>query len=45
MKERGFKDVNQLEGGILNYGLDDNTQHWTGNLFVFDDRKSVKKYV
>jgi len=41
MKERGFKDVNQLEGGILNYGLDDNTQHWTGNLFVFDDRLVV----
>ena len=42
MKERGFKDVNQLEGGIINYGLDNNTQHWTGNLFVFDDRKVLR---
>jgi len=41
MLERGFKDVNQLEGGIINYGLGSDTHNWTGNLFVFDDRLIV----
>ncbi len=39
--ERGFTEVYQLEGGIINYGLKAGSEHWKGKLFVFDDRLSV----
>lgn len=39
--EKGFKDVFQLEGGIINYGHKVGSEHWLGKLFVFDDRLSV----
>lgn len=39
--ERGFKEVYQLEGGIINYGLQEGGQHFEGKLFVFDDRLVV----
>ena len=44
MIKKGFKDVNQLHGGILNY-LENtpNTQTlWEGECFVFDNRVSVQ---
>lgn len=41
LKERGFEKVYQLEGGIINYGLQQGSEHWLGKLFVFDDRLSV----
>jgi len=41
MKEEGFEDVCQLEGGVIGYGLKEGTKHWRGKLFVFDDRLSV----
>lgn len=41
VKEEGFQNVYQLEGGILKYGLEKGTQHWRGRLFVFDDRLTV----
>ncbi|MBA3722120.1 MAG: rhodanese-related sulfurtransferase [Parachlamydiaceae bacterium] len=41
LKKEGFKDVYQLEGGIINYGLKEGTEHWLGKLFVFDDRLTV----
>lgn len=34
----GFKKVYQLNGGIINYGLQQGSEHWLGKLFVFDDR-------
>ena len=37
MKEQGFKDVFQLEGGIINY-VNQFNDYWEGGLFVFDDR-------
>jgi UPF0176 protein len=39
----GFKDVSQLEGGIISYGYDDHTKgkHWEGKCYVFDERISV----
>jgi UPF0176 protein len=43
MKERGFKDVYQLEGGIVKYGEkygDDGL--WEGNLYIFDGRMNRK---
>ncbi|NQV90889.1 rhodanese-related sulfurtransferase [Candidatus Woesearchaeota archaeon] len=38
MKENGFKDVNQLDGGIINYVNQFSHDKWKGGLFVFDDR-------
>lgn len=41
LKDRGFDNVYQLDGGIINYGLKEGSSHWLGKLFVFDDRLSV----
>ncbi len=41
MKEEGFKEVYQLQGGVIKYGLELGSKHWRGKLFVFDDRLSV----
>lgn len=38
MKEQGFKDVNHLKGGIINYVNKFPDAQWEGGLFVFDDR-------
>lgn len=38
MKEEGFDEVYQLDGGVINYGHEENGEHWEGKLFVFDDR-------
>lgn len=43
MKKRGFKDVYQIDGGIVKYGEaygDDGL--WEGSLRVFDDRMTVQ---
>ncbi len=43
MKNRGFKEVYQIDGGIVKYGeqyKDDGL--WEGSLYVFDDRMGVK---
>lgn len=43
MKNRGFKEVYQIDGGIVKYGekyKDDGL--WEGSLYVFDKRMSVK---
>lgn len=37
----GFKKVYQLDGGVINYGLKEGSDHWLGKLFVFDDRLTV----
>ena len=42
MKNRGFSEVYQIDGGIVRYGEafgDDG--HWDGSLFVFDERMTV----
>lgn len=41
MEQKGFKNVYQLEGGILKYFEKCGGEHWDGNCFVFDDRISV----
>jgi len=41
MKEEGFDEVFQLDGGIIKYGLEEGKEHWEGKLFVFDDRLVV----
>lgn len=43
MKNRGFQDVYQMDGGIVKYGEkygDDGL--WEGSLYVFDDRMGMK---
>lgn len=41
LKEKGFEEVYQLDGGVINYGLKEGNSHWKGKLFVFDDRLAV----
>ena len=44
MIKKGFKDVNQLHGGILSYLEKTSNENslWNGECFVFDNRVSVK---
>jgi len=44
MIKKGFKDVNQLHGGILSYleKIPNNNSLWNGECFVFDNRVSVQ---
>lgn len=37
----GFKEVYQLDGGILNYFEKCGGEHWQGDCFVFDDRHAL----
>lgn len=41
LRKGGFEEVYQLDGGIINYGLKEGSDHWLGKLFVFDDRLTV----
>jgi UPF0176 protein len=41
MRKKGYNDVNQLHGGILNYAKKENGIHFKGKCFVFDDRLVV----
>lgn len=40
MRQQGFENVYQLEGGVLNYfeRIPDADEDWQGKLFVFDER-------
>jgi UPF0176 protein len=43
MKNRGFKEVYQIDGGIVKYGETYKDEGlWEGSLYVFDDRMGVK---
>jgi len=43
MKNRGFKDVYQIDGGIVKYGETYGDEGlWEGSLYVFDDRMGLK---
>lgn len=39
--EKGFSEVYQVEGGILNYFEKCGGEHWQGDCFVFDDRAEI----
>lgn len=41
LKEKGFDNIHQLDGGVIQYGLDVGSKHWQGKLFVFDDRMAI----
>lgn len=42
LKKKGFKDVSQLHGGIHQYVQKFPEDHWEGELYVFDERVSIK---
>ncbi|BBH20080.1 UPF0176 protein YbfQ [Paenibacillus baekrokdamisoli] len=44
LRDQGFKDVYQLDGGIVTYGKDPEVQGkgFDGNCYVFDERVSVR---
>ena len=41
MKQAGFNNVRQLDGGILRYFEDVGGEHFQGNCFVFDERWEI----
>jgi UPF0176 protein len=43
MKKRGFKEVYQIDGGIVKYGEKYGDEgFWEGNLYIFDGRMTHK---
>lgn len=40
-RREGFREVYQLDGGIITYGDQMGDAHWEGECFVFDERMSV----
>lgn len=41
MKQKGFAEIYQLKGGILNYAQKEDGAHFKGKCFVFDDRLAI----
>jgi UPF0176 protein len=41
LREQGLSQVYQLEGGILKYFEEVGSTHYSGNCFVFDERRGV----
>ena len=39
--KEGFEKIYQLKGGVIDYGIEQGSDHWEGKLFVFDDRLVV----
>ena len=44
LRNKGFKNVYQLKGGIINYldKINKTDSYWKGDCFVFDNRVSIK---
>lgn len=42
MRDAGFTNIRQLEGGILGYFQEVGGDHWDGECFVFDKRVALK---
>jgi UPF0176 protein len=40
--EQGFKDVYQLHGGIIKYGIEEQGEDFEGKCYVFDNRVAVE---
>ncbi|KAG2497051.1 hypothetical protein HYH03_005050 [Edaphochlamys debaryana] len=41
LRQKGFKNMYTLEGGVQNYFREAGGQHWKGSLFVFDSRMAL----
>ena len=45
MRNRGFEEVYQLDGGILRYGEAFGDEGlWEGQLYVFDERMAIRSF-
>lgn len=42
LRQRGFRNVHQLQGGIVSYQEQFGNEHWLGECFVFDQRMTVR---
>ena len=42
MMKKGFKDVYQIDGGVLKYFEETGGKHWEGDCFVFDHRVALR---
>ena len=42
LKQKGYKNLYTLEGGIQNYLKSEGLKHWNGSLFVFDGRMAIR---
>lgn len=45
LQEMGFKEVYQLDGGILNYFADCQGDYYEGSCFVFDERIAINPHL
>lgn len=43
MLKNGFKNVKQIDGGVINYFKETGGAYWRGDCFVFDDRVALDK--
>lgn len=43
MEQKGYKEVYQIEGGILKYFEEAGGAYWNGDCFVFDERIALNK--
>lgn len=41
LRQKGFKNLYTLEGGVQAYLREEGGQHWRGSLFVFDGRMAI----
>ncbi|KAI5062394.1 hypothetical protein GOP47_0022933 [Adiantum capillus-veneris] len=41
LRQKGFKNLYSLQGGVARYLIEESGENWLGNLFVFDSRLSV----
>eukprot|EP00879_Flechtneria_rotunda_P029738 GHRR01032183.1.p1 GENE.GHRR01032183.1~~GHRR01032183.1.p1 ORF type:complete len:492 (+),score=132.74 GHRR01032183.1:329-1804(+) len=41
LRQKGFKRLYSLHGGIQNYLREEGNKHWNGSLFVFDGRMAI----
>jgi predicted sulfurtransferase len=41
LRQKGFKNLFTLHGGIQNYLREEGNEHWNGSLFVFDGRMAI----
>jgi predicted sulfurtransferase len=42
LKNKGYRNLYTLEGGIQNYMRNEGLDHWNGSLFVFDGRMAIR---
>lgn len=41
LKEKGYKNIYSLKGGVQNYFKEKGNKLWNGSLFVFDARLAI----